>query len=64
MELERRMEGGGVGRGRADHSGELRRGRRECFSEQVIDISGVRGGRWKWAGVVDNYGGDDSGDGS
>ena len=24
-----------------DHSGELRRGRRECFDEQVIDVKGV-----------------------
>lgn len=31
---------------RADHSGELQRGRRECFDEQVIDIRGddLRGG--------------------
>ena len=29
-------ESGGSGQG--DHSGELRRGRRECFDEQVIDV--------------------------
>ena len=30
---------GGFGQG--DHSGELRRGRRECFDEQVIDVREV-----------------------
>ena len=43
-------EMGSEGAGWADHSGELRRGRRECFNEQVIDINvvGVLISRYMW----------------